>query len=158
MLYPFRNSCYTIQKTYFLVCFQPNYLSGEGFSWLSEQDVSIFFCFFGLLWLSSSMAFSLFFIAAIFALRLICPQPERLDLLPPTTLLEKVANPSKGHFSLARRTTRGRPQAILPCIFSLACIASCMLTLKVGIRKLLQSEETNKRVLLTSLELNWMKA
>ncbi|KAL3652406.1 hypothetical protein CASFOL_002087 [Castilleja foliolosa] len=82
------------------------------------------------------MAFSLFFIAAILAPRLTWgppPPPERPDLLP-STLLEELGNPSNGYFSLARRTTKGRPHAILPCIFSMARIASCMLTLKEGIK------------------------
>uniref|UniRef100_A0A7C9DCZ8 Uncharacterized protein n=1 Tax=Opuntia streptacantha TaxID=393608 RepID=A0A7C9DCZ8_OPUST len=80
---------------------------------------------------SSSNAFNLFFIAAILALRLIGPELllELVDLLVTTDVFDKFSAASTADFSLASRTTKGRPQASLPCIFSFASLASCMLTI-----------------------------
>lgn len=107
----------------------------EGWSMLSLQDKSPCFCFLALM-PSPSRAFNLFLIAAILELRLICPEllAERLVLVASPARLEGFSASSTEYFSLERRTTNGRPQASLPCIFSLANFASCMLTLMVEIR------------------------
>ena len=81
-------------------------------------------------------------IAAIFTVQLLCPEllPERLVLCESPTPLDNFFVVSTKYFSLARRTTNGRPQANVPCIFSLANLASCMLTLMVEIRKCLKKK------------------
>lgn len=82
---------------------------------------------------SSSNALSLFLMAATFSSRLICPELLPLaDLVlfaSGNNLLGRSWEESSRSLSLAKRTTKGLPQANLPCIFSLANSASCMLTL-----------------------------
>jgi len=104
---------------------------------LTQEMLSLCFCFL-VLELSSSKDFNLFFIAAIFAVRLVCPMapppPMRSILCPSLAAFVDLSAVSNKHFSPARRTTSGRPQANLPCIFSLANSASCILTLTMEIR------------------------
>lgn len=124
------------------------------------QDISsVCFCFFGLE-PSSSKDFNLFFIAAIFALRLVCPMlpPVRCNFCPSPTDFEELSAVSNRLFSLASRTTSGRPQANLPCIFSLANSASCILTLIMEIRDCLRSILTYILSQITSFELYCIKA
>lgn len=105
------------------------------------------FCFLALP-LSSSKDFSLLLIAAILALRLICPDelPTRLVLfVSPVVAFEGSCAACSKYFSLAIRTTKGRPHANLPCIFSLANLASCVLTLMVEIRNCLTNEKMKKK-------------
>ena len=102
---------------------------------LLQETLSATFCLLVPL-LSSSISFNLFFIAAILALRLICPElrPVRLDLFDVPTLWGAASAVSIKDFSLARRTVNGRPQINFPCIFSLASSASWLYTLMVEIR------------------------
>ena len=76
----------------------------------------------------SSRDFNLFLIAAILAFRFICPSVLLRASLAFVSAQANFDSMSPRCFSLAKRTTRGRPETNLPFIFVFANRASWMLT------------------------------